>query len=170
MNYIARQLIPSNITCPHGPTECVGDQQQLCAQLLANPISGAEQWWGFSACQSATRTSIPDNAEECAAKVGLDYKALNDCVSSVGPNLLYYSAERTLQAKQSVSCTLTLNGVQWCQHDSTWKGCAEGNDGDSLIRAVCKRYTGAATPDVCKRSMGKDTPTQTKHSEHIKHL
>ena len=168
MNYIARQLIPSNITCPHGDSECVGDMQQLCAQLMANPVNGTRTWWDFSTCQSATRTSIPDNAKACAAQVGLDYAAMSDCVSSVGSNLLYYSAERSVAAKQGVSCTLTLNGAQWCQHDSTWKGCSEGNDGASLTKAVCKRYTGAAAPAVCQQALAEERSQQKKrYGDHF---
>ena len=164
MDYIARQLVPSNITCPHGPTECVGDAQQLCAQLMADPSAPSAQWWSFATCQSATRNDIPGNGAACAKQAGLDAGLLDACVSSVGSNLLYYSGQRAIAAKQGVSCTITLNDQQWCQHDSTWKGCAEGNDGPSLVRAICKRYTGATLPAVCKEALAEEQrATPSKH-------
>jgi len=147
VNYIARYL-HSNMSCPHGPTECVGDKQQLCAQLLSP--SSALTWWNFTACQSATRNTIPANAEACAANTSISFPLLSACVEHAGERLLYASALTSAAAGQSISCTLTINDQQWCQHNGDWVGCDEGNDADSLIAAVCKRYKGDDAPPACK--------------------
>ena len=143
----------------------MGNEQQLCAQLVADPVVGTSTWFDFLRCTTENATGIPCNVVDCADSVGLDASALEACVESVGSNLLYYSALSARAAKQSVSCTLTLDAQPWCVHDGTWKGCTEGSDGASLTRAVCKRYGGPTTPDVCSKALEADAQhSAVKHA------
>jgi len=168
VDYIERGAFSlQNQSCLHGPTECVGNMQQLCVQDLSSTYAphkhsvsmttsaraAADQtlWWNFAQCQTADRLNIPDNSATCASSVGLSQSTIDDCVSTKGPQLLYDSAIRTQKAGQSVSCTMTINDKFWCQHDSTWKNCPEGITAAAFQNAICGRYTGPTPPLVCQQ-------------------
>ena len=145
-------LTLANITCMHRESECEGNRQQLCAQLLSSARPLSLQYLNFTACQSQTYQTVPDNADACAVQAGFDAGKLQSCVSSVGQQLLFDSATYTRQRNQSVSCSILVDDQPWCQRDTTWKQCNEGNDASSLITAVCNRYKGSNKPDVCKQA------------------
>jgi len=151
VNYIAKGD-PSNYTCLHGPTECVGNTQQLCVESIYRNTSGVSPlvWWEFDVCQSATRTEIPGNGPACAQTLGLNYDKISSCANStVGSKLLNDSFTRTKVAGETISCTINLNNQFWCQHNGPWVNCTEGNDQASFIKAVCKRYSGGNPPSIC---------------------
>jgi len=153
VDYIAKGD-PSNYTCLHGPTECVGNTQQLCAQSIYGNTSTPStlSWWSFAMCQSQTRTQIPDNAQSCANTLSLSFPKISACTnSSQGALLLQESFNRTRAASETISCTVNLNNQFWCQHNGPWVNCAEGNTEAAFIKAVCKRYTGTNPPPACSQ-------------------
>jgi len=150
VDFIARDI--GNLTCPHGPTECIGDIQQVCVEYLYRNLSSVPSltWWDFDVCQSQTRTQIPDNGPSCAQNLSLSYPKINECVNStIGVDLVKASFNRTVAANQTISCTINLNQAFWCQHNGNWVNCAEGTDAQSLVKAICKRYTGSNPPPAC---------------------
>ena len=45
----------------HGPGECTGDMQQLCARAVS-ASNTSTAWLNFADCQSTDQSNIPDNA------------------------------------------------------------------------------------------------------------
>lgn len=152
VEYIARgPLALRNVTCLHGPTECRGNMQQLCAAKVDASVSGGVglRAWNYAVCQSANRSAIPNNSHQCAISAGLDGDAIERCVTSSGDSLMYASALASRRSSVTVSCTVVINHQQWCQRDSVWKGCEDGNDAAALYRAICSRYQGSDKPAAC---------------------
>jgi Gamma interferon inducible lysosomal thiol reductase (GILT) len=57
----------------HGPEECAGNVQELCAAKYT-PI---DQWWEFVQCQNyqgRDKIGLPDVALKCAESAGIDWK------------------------------------------------------------------------------------------------
>ena len=98
------------VECKHGPTECLGNILQLCAEDL---YDDPKQWVGFAMCMEKQFDSIPERwlVQECAAEFGIDFWKLNDCASkedgAYGIGLLRHSVERTKNAGVTLSCTVS---------------------------------------------------------------
>ena len=157
LNYIANESAPNSgaFVCRHGPGECTGDMQQLCAKELdtSQPAEGdLPVWFQFALCQSNSSASIPANGQACAEEVGLDWNNMQYCVSNNGPELLAASIQRRHagNANESISCTVELDRQFWCQHNGGWVGCSEGNTADDLTAAICNRYAGQKKPIACE--------------------
>ncbi|KAJ7507799.1 hypothetical protein B0H11DRAFT_1968697 [Mycena galericulata] len=59
------------ITCMHGPGECAGNVQQLCAARYST------KWWEFIQCQNHQgrfQVGVPDVALRCAQETGIDWE------------------------------------------------------------------------------------------------
>ena len=127
----------------HGATECLGDMLSLCAKNLFpnNTIVSL----GFTTCLISSYSRIPDRdlVENCALEHGISFDALNSCVSDNGKGLelLRQSVQRSEDAAVTRSCTVRLDGKQWCVRDGgKWKDCNEGNEPKDLIAAVREIY------------------------------
>ncbi|EAU37407.1 conserved hypothetical protein [Aspergillus terreus NIH2624] len=120
----------SGITCMHGPEECVGDSLILCAENLPfNPDGDSTEpirmptirSLGFANCLISSYQEIPDRelVHHCALQHGIDFEALNACVSRQedDPNgkelsglaLLRESALHSAELGVKTSCTLRLD-------------------------------------------------------------
>ena len=163
VDYIAQRnsaISQANITCLHGVSECEGNRQQLCAQLLSSAAPLSLQYLNFTSCQAQSYRNVPDNAATCAKQSGFDADKLQSCVSSVGQQLLFDSVNYSRSRNQSTSCTVLIENSLWCIRDGgAWKQCNEGTDANSLITAVCKRYKGTDTPAVCQQALATTTTT-----------
>jgi len=139
--------------CMHGPTECTGNKQQLCAaSLVKNETARSVKWFDFDVCQERDRNNIPANGQKCAQSTGLDYSKLSTCANGAqGNSLMSASIKRTRAAGVSTCCTVFVGGKQWCQHDGSWIRCTEGTTSSAMTKAVCSRYTGSPKPDVCNK-------------------
>mmetsp|Transcript_134555 Transcript_134555/g.418158 ORF Transcript_134555/g.418158 Transcript_134555/m.418158 type:complete len:221 (-) Transcript_134555:269-931(-) len=132
--------------CMHGPSECAGNVQQLCAQAEAGNIS---QLMDFLTCQNQNRKRIPDNGEECFARAGYDTSRMKACSSSSkGTEMLLKSFGVSERRGILLSCTLSVNGKEFCAHDGSWVGCsacdAYAEKGSCLRDTICK-----LSPGVC---------------------
>ena len=61
------------VTCMHGPEECAGNVQQLCAKRYEPLI----HWWEFVQCQNhygRSQVGKPAVALECAKAAGIDWQ------------------------------------------------------------------------------------------------
>ena len=61
------------VTCKHGPVECAGNVQELCAQKYA-PFG---RWWEFVQCQNFQgryEVGKPETALKCAKAAQLDWE------------------------------------------------------------------------------------------------
>ncbi len=61
------------MTCKHGPLECAGNVQELCAQKYA-PF---DRWWEFVQCQNFQgryEVGKPETALKCAKSAQLDWE------------------------------------------------------------------------------------------------
>ena len=131
------------IQCMHGETECLGDMLSLCAQNLFpnNTVISL----GFTTCLVSSYSRIPDRSlvETCALEHGIEFDALNACISEEGKGieLLRESIERSKDAAVVKSCTVRVAGKQWCVRDmGMWKDCGEGHEPKDLVAAVKKLH------------------------------
>ncbi|KAL2862262.1 GILT family protein [Aspergillus lucknowensis] len=151
----------SDVECMHGPTECIGDMLMLCAANLpfapegsVAQVSGSRtppvRYLGFSNCLISSYTEIPDRTlvEQCALEYGIDFDALNECVSQQDDNpnhgnqgepplsgvaLLRESARHSAELGVRTSCTVRLDDNVWCIRDGgVWKDCAREGEGSQV--------------------------------------
>ncbi|CEL08982.1 hypothetical protein ASPCAL12126 [Aspergillus calidoustus] len=150
----------SDVECMHGPTECIGDMLMLCAANLPfSQETSADQvatlqtppvrYLGFSNCLISNYEDIPDRSlvEQCALEYGIDFEALNECVSQQDDNpnkgdqndrlsgvaLLRKSARHSADLGVKTSCTVRVDDTVWCVRDGgAWKDCAQGGEGSQV--------------------------------------
>ncbi|KAL3467904.1 hypothetical protein BJX64DRAFT_124718 [Aspergillus heterothallicus] len=150
----------SDVECMHGPTECIGDMLMLCAANLPfPPESHADhavasqtppvRYLGFSTCLISNYEEIPDRTlvEQCALEYGIDFEALNECVSQQDDNpnkgnqddrlsgvaLLRKSARHSAELGVRTSCTVRVDDTVWCVRDGgAWKDCAQDGQGSQV--------------------------------------
>jgi hypothetical protein len=94
------------VTCLHGPDECAGNVQQLCAEKYAP----ASIWWEFVQClnfQGRVEIGRPEVALNCALIVGIDWEtnAVGQCA---GPDGSGKGAEGVQLLRQSVNMSRLL--------------------------------------------------------------
>ena len=93
---------------------------------------------------SYSRIAQRELIESCALEHGISFESLNTCVSEDGNGmeLLRASIERSRAAGVNKSCTIRVNGRQWCIRDSgLWKDCDQGHAPGDLISEI-KRLQG----------------------------
>ncbi|KAL4925461.1 GILT family protein [Aspergillus undulatus] len=147
----------SDVDCMHGPGECVGNMLMLCAANLPFPSEGNSRdgktptvrYLGFATCLISSYEDIPDRTlvEQCALEHGIDFEALNECVSQQDDNpnkeqedrplsgvaLLRESARHSADLGVRTSCTVRLDDTVWCVRDGgVWKDCAEEGQGSQV--------------------------------------
>jgi len=148
LSFIALESNLTDIKCKHGPSECIGNKQQLCIQNIYNQTILIK----YLICQSKNILEIPDNGEQCAKKNLINWSNIQSCVTTnKGNNLFHKSLERTHLALAKKSCTIHINEKFWCMHDGFWLNCIEGHDEKSFIKAICSRYNGKNKPNECTK-------------------
>ncbi|KAJ6485012.1 hypothetical protein C8R47DRAFT_1130511 [Mycena vitilis] len=135
-------------TCKHGPTECAGNVQQLCAAKYANP--GA--WWDFVQCQNSHgryQVGLPDVALQCAELAGINWESsgVGSCAGSdasgkaaEGIELLHESLLLGKALKIEKSCTVLIDRKKVCVRDDTWKECDGGHGVDDFVRQINREW------------------------------
>lgn len=148
----------TEVVSMHGESEVWGDIQQSCAlkqkNALVSDSRGHFPAYDFLTCQSEDYQTIPQNGNQCIRSIAaLDHSDWSLCVNGEeGRRALVESAKRSSAAGIKTSCTVSLNGEQWCVHDGEWKQCQDvrhDTKEPDLITAVCNRYKGSDKPDVC---------------------
>ncbi|MCJ1311300.1 hypothetical protein MMC25_004971 [Agyrium rufum] len=104
---------------------------------------------GFANCLISSYKEIPSRelTEECALEHGVDFAALNACSSDEGEQggyeLLRNSVIRSRDARVEKSCTVRLQGEQWCVRDGgKWYGGQEGVEECQSVDALVERVEG----------------------------
>ncbi|KAI0092070.1 hypothetical protein BDY19DRAFT_990816 [Irpex rosettiformis] len=136
------------VTCKHGPTECRGNVQELCA-IKYTPAS---VWWRFVQCQNFQgrwKVGEPDIALNCAKSSGIDWEnsGVGECVgldaSGTAPEGVDLLKESILQTEEMgivKSCTILINDKPVCIHDETWKECENGHRVEDFVRQINEEY------------------------------
>ncbi|TFK87073.1 hypothetical protein K466DRAFT_491595 [Polyporus arcularius HHB13444] len=137
------------VTCKHGPLECAGNVQELCAQKYA-PF---DRWWEFVQCQNFQgryEVGKPETALKCAKSAQLDWEnsgvgacaGLNgDGKAEEGVRLLRENVVVTAKMGIEKSCTVIINGRQVCIRDGSWKQCEGGHEPADFIRQIEEEYS-----------------------------
>lgn len=140
------------VQCMHGPAECVGDQQRLCAQTVLTSRSGTDL--RFALCQDAG--TVPENGKACAKSAGfeaVELQAWDACLSgTLGEELLRASAERAESLSITTSCTLHVESQAFCVHDGQWKDCGSActDKADCLKAKVCELSRHPRKSEFCQ--------------------
>jgi hypothetical protein len=131
---------PSGFDSMHGQTEVWGDINELCAYNLSNPSPNNYKWYNFLLCLDQNGDEIPDNAEDCANQVGLDYSTIQNCVNSdLGKALMTESIAKTDHFGVDESPTIYINNQFYC----VWTGSpCKAQTLDDFRTAICQVYTG----------------------------
>ena len=100
---------------------------------------------GFSTCMISSYTEIPARSliEHCSSEHGVDFHALNGCISEEGKglDLLRGSVDRSKNAGVKYSCTVRLDDNFRCIRDGgEWKDCEGGSKVEDLVGDVEKLY------------------------------
>jgi len=131
------------VSCMHGPGECLGNIIQLCAiKVYPDP----KQNLGFANCMTSDYQDIPerDLVEECAMEYGIDFDQLNACISDEGEgiDLLRASVERSQHLGVRKSCTVRLDDKIRCIRDGgEWYDCDGGSEVGDLVADIEKLYS-----------------------------
>lgn len=106
--YIGALKDDGRVICKHGPRECEGNVQQLCASAHLDQAA----WWPFVTCQNRQPLRIGSNelAEECAREVGSDWEGeVRGCAESEeGRERLRASVMQTQALGVEKSATMLL--------------------------------------------------------------
>jgi len=136
------------VTCMHGPEECAGNVQELCAAKYA-PI---EQWWEFVQCQNfqgRDKIGLPDVALKCARSAGIDWEqsGVGKCAGmdgsgkgKEGVKLLRDSIKSAKELEITASCTVMISGEEVCIHDGVWRDCEGGHTVNDFVRQIDNEY------------------------------
>ncbi|KAI9001439.1 hypothetical protein BD414DRAFT_474639 [Trametes punicea] len=136
------------VTCKHGPEECAGNVQELCAIKYAP----TQRWWSFVQClnfQGRSEIGKPEKALQCAKTTGLDWanSGVGSCAgmdgsgkAEEGVRLLQQSVTNTQKMDIEKSCTVMINERPVCIHDGTWKECEGGHTPKDFIRQIEEEY------------------------------
>lgn len=130
------------VSCKHGPGECLGNIIQLCA---AKEYPNPRIYLGFANCMISSYQHIPerDLVEGCALEHGVDFQKLNKCISDEGEgiDLLRASVERSRDANVTKSCTVRLAGEVRCIRDGgEWYDCPGGSNVSDLVDEIKALY------------------------------
>ncbi|KAI5847566.1 hypothetical protein BZA05DRAFT_405219 [Tricharina praecox] len=152
LTFIGTAASGGGISCPHGPSECLGDMLHLCGAALSTPPMPApvERYWGFTTClfDDYGRVAEEGFVKGCTERVkgaGWGFEELNACVSDLGPGggqqLLHESVRRTQETGVKTSCTVRVAGRTVCVRDGgVWKQCEGGSRPEDLVRQVREAY------------------------------
>ncbi|GAO52783.1 hypothetical protein SAICODRAFT_20148 [Saitoella complicata NRRL Y-17804] len=151
IDYIAALTPTNDITCKHGPTECLGNIQQLClAQSYPNPHLSLP----FILCQNLNQSQIPQNGAACLVFLGLDLKKWEQCVEGdEGRGLLITSARGVQERNVTRSCTVEVGGRKVCVRDGgEWMECEVEPSMEGFLELIASEYEELnADGDVVKR-------------------
>ncbi|KAI7858859.1 hypothetical protein BDC45DRAFT_433143 [Circinella umbellata] len=144
VNYIGKPNIsePYGIQCKHGPTECLGNIQELCFKQIYPDI---DDWFdGFTLCLNEEYQDIGEDndlAIKCAKRIGKDYDPVQNCITSLnGIQLLTDSVERTQSLNVEKSCTIYIDNKLRCIHDGSWKECDGGYTISDFVHTIEEAY------------------------------
>ncbi|TFK43541.1 hypothetical protein BDQ12DRAFT_561142, partial [Crucibulum laeve] len=136
------------VRCMHGPEECAGNVQQLCAAKY----SPSETWWEFVQCQNyqgREKIGEADVALKCAKAAGIDWdeSGIGQCAGldgsgkgTEGVQLLQKSVVLGKKLGITKSCTVLINEHPVCIHDGTWKSCKNGHTVKDFVRQINEAY------------------------------
>lgn len=131
------------VECKHGPSECLGNMIQLCAQQI---YPDPKMYLGFATCMTSSYSQVPDRelVEQCAMEHGIDFESIKACLGDddQGIKLLRSSVQRSIDSNVTKSCTVRLAGKVRCIRDGgRWYDCPGGSEVDDLVRDVNKLYS-----------------------------
>lgn len=93
----------------HGPDECAGNVQELCAMKYAP----TDQWWQYVQCQNfegRAKIGLPDIATKCASTAHIDWEesGVGKCASLDGSG----KGEEGVELLQESVLTTQALGIQ----------------------------------------------------------
>ncbi|KAI8579897.1 hypothetical protein K450DRAFT_239617 [Umbelopsis ramanniana AG] len=147
INFIAQPapFEPLKFSCKHGPSECLGNMQELCYRH----VHGDETWFSFIQCLNKDMLNIGTDklGVSCAEKQGKTYALVRDCmVNGTATELLSKSVQRTASLGVSTSCTVFINNKRRCVYDSMqWKDCPGGSSVDDFVKSIEDAYKSTDT-------------------------
>ncbi|KAI9012660.1 hypothetical protein CLU79DRAFT_769527 [Phycomyces nitens] len=132
---------PLRTTCMHGPSECLGNKQELCFKRLNPDI---ESWFPFDLCLNEHYGSIGKSDRlfrSCANRYGKNANEVHSCATSqLGARLLGESVQHTKKLGVRKSCTIFINNKLRCIRDGDWKECEGGYKVSDFVQTIEDAY------------------------------
>lgn len=147
-NYIQLDLIPFGnarhtknsdgtweFKCQHGEPECFGNLYLACATHLLQASRPKHLIRYYNCMASASSFSIEKDVKQCAPVAGVNFRKLQTCVKSKGPEILAQFGDRTdaLEGRKFVP-TIVI--------DDEFNIDDQGEIDDDLLGYLCQRFKG----------------------------
>lgn len=129
-----------DFVCQHGINECLGNMYHSCALAKYNRSESA----AFINCMM-TSFDAPNDAEECATELGLDFGRLSNCYTSwEGTTLLAANGIKTHDLEP------TLYYVPWILYQDMWTEEDMTGSEFNLLGVVCEKLANSTSrPPQC---------------------
>ena len=124
------------MTCQHGWNECAANKLLVCADELSNTDGDT---LGFVNCvlSDYQRVSETGLIQECAKEHNLNYESLKKCADTDGLELLTSSVDHSVAVGANFSCTILVDGKEWCKRDDyKWSCDEEHYTVSSLVKKI----------------------------------
>ncbi|KAL0084170.1 hypothetical protein J3Q64DRAFT_1735977 [Phycomyces blakesleeanus] len=132
---------PLRTTCMHGPSECLGNKQELCFKRLNPDI---KSWFPFDLCLNRNYDKIGTSDSlfrACVNEQGKNANAVHSCATSqFGARLLSESVQHTKSLGIRKSCTIFINHKLRCVRDGEWKDCEGGYKVSDFVQTIEDSY------------------------------
>lgn len=127
-----------DISCQHGPNECLALTWEDCAIQHYPKFS---DYWPFVLCMETAGENMLKNTKKCATQAGIDYDTLNTCFSGS-------EGKQVLAAAGKATGNHTY--VPWVRVNGAHNADAEQN----LLKTICALIDGEK-PGGCKNEFEK---------------
>lgn len=140
----------SSVSCQHGPDECKANSWEQCA---IDVYPHTEDHWPFylcvesaaDSCGEGNGTCVLNSMSGCASTAGLNYSAIQACVSNPDRAFALQKKTAALTPDHKYVPWLLVNGT----HINSW-------DADKLLSIICDAINGTK-PAGCTRLFDIDT-------------
>lgn len=146
----SRIINGSSVSCQHGPDECKADSWEQCA---IDVYPHTEDHWPFYLCVESAAVScgegngtcVLNSMSDCASTAGLNYSAIEACVSDPDRAFALQKKTAALTPAHDYVPWLLVNGTQV----ASW-------DANKLLSIICDAINGTK-PAGCTRLLEIDT-------------
>eukprot|EP01061_Rhynchopus_euleeides_P042408 TRINITY_DN73_c0_g1_i4.p2 TRINITY_DN73_c0_g1~~TRINITY_DN73_c0_g1_i4.p2 ORF type:complete len:157 (+),score=67.92 TRINITY_DN73_c0_g1_i4:261-731(+) len=129
--------VSGKIVCQHGTTECTANMAEACVKNMTS--NDPLKYMPFAQCVEDGTSESLSAMEKCATKLGLDWSAINSCLTNgQGDQLINIEGQKTAAAKIHYTPYIACNGKAV-------------RSSDKITSTVCNLWTGTK-PACCSQA------------------